>query len=71
MFLGLALPTITAPSAIAWHVPLDIKEKIQKGEYYNVFNLINAGVKPGKSREGKEDEGAPRRAWVEWSLGNW
>ncbi|XP_078515018.1 uncharacterized protein LOC144773772 [Lissotriton helveticus] len=63
---------VLAPSsAIAWHVPLEMREKIHIGEFVNVFKLINTGVVPSRPKTTKESEFKPKTEWVEWSLRNW
>lgn len=66
-----ASSTLAPLSAITWHVPREMREKIQKGEFCNVFDLINARVVPGKGKMEKEGEHMHKKEWVEWSLRNW
>ncbi|XP_078520804.1 uncharacterized protein LOC144785833 [Lissotriton helveticus] len=65
-----ALSTPAPFSPITWHVPREMREKIHKGEFCNVFDLIYAWVGPGTGRMGKDGEHT-HKAWVECSLRNW
>lgn len=62
---------LAPPSAITWHVPSETHDKIHRGEFVNVFDLINAWVVPSRPRTSKESELKPKTVWVEWSLRNW
>ncbi|KAJ1122163.1 hypothetical protein NDU88_000667 [Pleurodeles waltl] len=64
LFRGSTVSTLAPPVAIAWHVPADTKEKIYKGEFVELFDLINTGVVPGKARSRKEgNSGHGRFGW--------
>lgn len=49
LIYGSASPTIAPPAGITWHIPAETREKICRGEFVDVFDLIDAGVVPERA----------------------
>ncbi|XP_078542429.1 uncharacterized protein LOC144828213 [Lissotriton helveticus] len=64
---------LSQPGTLATHVPSEMKEKIWKGEYVDIFALIRPKRRDVeyKEREGKEGSFRDRKPRIEESFTNW
>ncbi|XP_078521691.1 uncharacterized protein LOC144790936 [Lissotriton helveticus] len=73
MVVGVHGNVLSQPGMLATHVPIEMKEKIWKVEYVDIFALIRPKRRDVeyKEKEGKEGSFRDRTSGVEESITNW